>query len=48
MKYHELINTTLDSVTANPVYGDPYASDGVTIIPAGRRGERWCRRRNRS
>jgi len=34
MKYHELINTTLDSVTVKRVYGDPYASDGVTIIPA--------------
>ena len=23
MKYHELINTTLDSVTVKRVYGDP-------------------------
>ena len=34
MRYHELINTTLDSVTSKRVYGEPYVSDGVTIIPA--------------
>ena len=34
MKVQELVATTRDGMTVSRVLGEPYAHDGVTVIPA--------------
>jgi uncharacterized spore protein YtfJ len=33
MKIDEMVSTARDTLTVRRVYGEPYASDGVTVIP---------------